>query len=502
MDDGEMRLGGRCQMHSNQAKCHFCTCALEDSSSKNMWVLWAFVATACAALLCVQLTSLLAARKLARNVEQFVKDAPKLRSRCLLAGKRALVFVNPHGGSNSAYNIYRDVLLPMSKSLGVELDLVLTQYQGHCKEVTQNLAKDAEEARKKYAVVVCISGDGMLHEAINGLSLPLSPPAKQKHEEKERGSADKLGAREGGFLLALPVSILPAGSSNGVATSMTSATPFQATKSLLLGRPSLVDLYSVQTFDVENGKRRGTPLYDIHITSYGIVADHNYLAEVPLRWMGKALKGVIVPAIVILQAYRVKCRLLFRSAPVSKQDKAEGHYREVVPAQPTSTMAGRAANIPQPDFAATPPPVEPHPAFPEKRGQWWEDQLLKQGGALQLLCAANLAWGSHDTCFAPGMLPDSGFFDVMIIRNGGRLDLLKTFVKMETAQHIYDTWLERYKLDSMVLIPTPDASGRLGRIDVSGERFPSDPVVIDLLPSAALFWHEPPGNIKPGYVTD
>ena len=66
-------------------------------------------------------------------------------------------------------------------------------------------AKQDPAKAQNYAVVVCISGDGMLHEALNGLCVLDSAKKRvttrsMSREEEKRG------------LLALPLSILPGGS--------------------------------------------------------------------------------------------------------------------------------------------------------------------------------------------------------------------------------------------------------------------------------------------------
>eukprot|EP00457_Paulinella_chromatophora_P004669 gb/GEZN01004681.1/.p1 GENE.gb/GEZN01004681.1/~~gb/GEZN01004681.1/.p1 ORF type:complete len:446 (+),score=58.50 gb/GEZN01004681.1/:155-1492(+) len=440
--------------------------------------MWAALAVlVCLAILAYfKITSVIASRHLAKRVKEFVKDSAKHRQKCLLTGKRALVFVNPHGGSKSAMRIYQEVLLPMSRALGLELDLVVTQHQGHCLEVTQKLAQDPVSAARKYAVVVCISGDGMLHEAINGLSLP---PGKATLQNKNPG-----------YLLALPLSALPGGSSNGVATSLAGADAFEAVQAFLLGRPSPVDLYSVQKLDPQTRTRCGPVTYDLHIISFGLVADHNHLAERTLRWIGKSLKELLAPLIVILQCKQYACRLLLRPVPVTAHDKLQDAYRAVGP--------GDGKNGPV-FVVRSETPVEPHPSaskLPDR--EWWEDAKLSQpGGTLQLFCASNLAWGSGDTCFSPGMNPASGFIDVLLIRSAGRLRMMQTFLGLEKGEHIHNSWLERYKVDSFVLIPLLHR-GSMGKLDVSGEPRPTEPVVVDVLPGAALFWFVPPGDLGPG----
>merc|ERR1712079_888085 len=95
-----------------------------------------------------------------------------------------------------------------------------TKRAGHAFEIARDLDTS------KYTVLVCISGDGMLHEIINGLAKGSSMPTERMKN--------------------MPICILPAGTSNGVATNMTSSDPFDAVVALIEGGPVPTDLYSMK----------------------------------------------------------------------------------------------------------------------------------------------------------------------------------------------------------------------------------------------------------------
>ena len=92
----------------------------------------------------------------------------------------------------------------MCEASGIAVDAIRTERAGHARELAAGLKPG------QYAVVVAVSGDGMLHEVLNGLV-------------------------EGSGVSSQALSILPGGSSNGVATSMTSRDPFNAVVSLIQG---------------------------------------------------------------------------------------------------------------------------------------------------------------------------------------------------------------------------------------------------------------------------
>jgi diacylglycerol kinase family enzyme len=102
--------------------------------------------------------------------------------------------------------------------------------------------------------MVTISGDGMLHEVFNGL-------ASAGH------GCEPLEAFQG-----QPVSIIPGGTSNGIATTMTHSMPFLAAKKLVEGDEVPVDLYRTQDGNFQS-------IWDCHVLSWGIIAEHDSLVE-------------------------------------------------------------------------------------------------------------------------------------------------------------------------------------------------------------------------------
>ena len=57
-------------------------------------------------------------------------------------GKPLLVLVNPHGGDRTAVKMVRDVLTPMAKASGVQLDVVQTTHAGHAREIATSFDAD------------------------------------------------------------------------------------------------------------------------------------------------------------------------------------------------------------------------------------------------------------------------------------------------------------------------------------------------------------------------
>lgn len=98
---------------------------------------------------------------------------------------KLLVLVNPHAGTGHARHILYKAG-PILEELGFAYDAVVTERPGHALEhITK--AKDADE----WTAVVVISGDGTVHEVVNGLH--------------GRGMLDRV-----------PIAVVPAGSGNAL----------------------------------------------------------------------------------------------------------------------------------------------------------------------------------------------------------------------------------------------------------------------------------------------
>jgi hypothetical protein len=255
---------------------------------------------------------LLAGRNRAK--EEVSKYSPSSPSKLKDDGsqtKRILVLVNPHGGSKTGPTIFNDVLQPMCEKAGIIVDVTYTTHAGHAHTIAKDVALDNAARQKqnkprKYQVVCTVSGDGMLHEVFNGLA------SAAGLDDLKKSAADHIKGQ--------PVSILPAGTSNGIATTMTGSTPFIAVKKLIEGSEVPVDMYRTQYGDGTND------VWDCHVLSWGIIAEHDSLVESTLRFLGKTLKLLVAPVIVILRANTHAGRFYFVPAKKSKMPTSVPFY--------------------------------------------------------------------------------------------------------------------------------------------------------------------------------
>ncbi|EGD76220.1 hypothetical protein PTSG_00923 [Salpingoeca rosetta] len=181
-----------------------------------------------------------------------------------LPRRHLLVLVNPFGGTRKAPKIYENTLVPMFTRAALSHDVVNTTHQGHAKELMQGLDLD------KYDGVVCVSGDGLLNEAVNGLM--------------SRDDGDR--ARQ------MPLGLVPAGSGNGLCKCIATNTPEEAAHNIIKGNTAPMDLVRIE--------QQGAPAnYSFLQVSLGLLADVDIESERLLSWFmtPEAAKHVGAPCV-------------------------------------------------------------------------------------------------------------------------------------------------------------------------------------------------------------
>ena len=217
---------------------------------------------------------------------------------------RIVAIVNPHGGMKKAKGLYRRVFEPMCRALGVAVELQETTCAGHAIKLARRAAEDPG-----VGLVVCFSGDGMLHEAIEGVM-------------QAGTAADGSGDNR----MHTPVAIMPCGSSNGLAKSLYGTVdPFECAKQILTRcqarRSSLVSLRSL------SGGDGGREHFDVMGVSQAVVGDANYICEGKLRWMnnlplGVAIKETLAAVYLITLMRKYHVHVAMRCLPVSAEEVA------------------------------------------------------------------------------------------------------------------------------------------------------------------------------------
>jgi len=177
--------------------------------------------------------------------------AAALPSPC--AHRFVFVIVNPNAGSGAGKTVYEDVVKPLLERAGVKHGVAFTTRPGHAREICEEvlLGRHDIDNQHSFDCIVAVSGDGMLHECLNGV----------------------MRARA-----AIPLAIVPAGSGNGVAETLygRGCDATTAMLAILSGRPRKVDVLAMDPIGASKGR---TPTYDLHFFCWAVFADHDYLVR-------------------------------------------------------------------------------------------------------------------------------------------------------------------------------------------------------------------------------
>ncbi|KAK3839794.1 MAG: ATP-NAD kinase-like domain-containing protein [Linnemannia gamsii] len=182
------------------------------------------------------------------DVDRFIKTARDLG--VFPRTRRILLLVNPNGGVGKAKRISDTVVKPMLQHSGLVVDEQYTEYGKHAIEIANKLDLNKVDS------LVVVSGDGVLHEVINGL---LSRPDWDQARKTSIG-------------------IIPAGSGNAIGTSIGTISPIVATLAVIRGETSKLDIFSLSQLN----KPR---IYSMLSFSWGMMADSDIESD-KYRWLG------------------------------------------------------------------------------------------------------------------------------------------------------------------------------------------------------------------------
>ena len=174
--------------------------------------------------------------------------------------KRWLILINPVSGPGNAVRIFGQVR-PVLAANRVALTELVTTHAGHASEIAAGINLDDVDG------IVCVGGDGLLHELVNGLMV--------------RPDASAAVAQ-------LHLGVLPGGSANSLCTSLVKAAgepigPMSSAYLLCRGAPQPIDLLRV-------AQPSRPELYGFLSLEWAMASDLDLGSE-HLRWMGDVRRG-------------------------------------------------------------------------------------------------------------------------------------------------------------------------------------------------------------------
>ncbi|EKM82646.1 hypothetical protein AGABI1DRAFT_104558, partial [Agaricus bisporus var. burnettii JB137-S8] len=336
--------------------------------------------------------------------------------------RRLRVLVNPHGGVKKRLPCF-----PTSSNLyfvprGVSsISPVDTTHHGHAHDIAKDLATN-------YDAVVAVSGDGLVHEVLNGFA---------EH-------ADPIKA------FSIPVAPIPTGSGNGLSLNLLGEKDgFDVTKAALnvvKGQPMKVDLFSFTQDDERS--------ISFMSQSLGLMADLDVGTE-HLRWMGDT-RFIVGMLRGLIQFKACPVQISYKAAEKDKRKMAESAsaHRNAV-AKDTSASAAEG------DTAETLPPLRFQPG---SSGEGWttiDEPLL-------YVYAGKGPFVGRDYMAFPVSLPDDGLIDVVTVPLSSRKDVVVGMVGASKGDSYWSPKLHYVKAHAYRVKPLK----KKGSLAVDGELYP------------------------------
>ncbi|KAF9310851.1 sphinganine kinase lcb4 [Podila horticola] len=324
--------------------------------------------------------------------------------------KHFKVLVNPFGGQGHAKKLWENIAEPLVKAAGCTYDLTYTTHRYHAKEIAKDLNI------RLYDAVICVSGDGVVHEVINGLM--------ERH--------DAIIAHK------LPIGAIPGG--------------------VIKGRAMPVDLCSVTQ---GNGR-----FFSFELQSFGLIADVDLGTE-HMRWMGEARFTVSALGKLLSQA-TTRCELAY--IPVETNIKRiheqynEARRRPVVWADQThDELDANHSSIDDKFGKVT-------DSFRQ------EDGWVVENDEYITVVGAKMPWISKGSVTNPAAQPNDGCIDLLVFpKDIGRVAGLAVMIGVETGEHVFHKDVRYMKVKAFRV--SPKASS--GFISMDGEHTPYQPYQVE-----------------------
>ncbi|KAF9584264.1 sphinganine kinase lcb4 [Lunasporangiospora selenospora] len=347
----------------------------------------------------------------------------RVKDQALAAQWQTNVLNHVYKGQGHARRIWETTSEPILRAAECTYDLTYTTHRYHAKEIAKSL-----DIRQFHAIV-CISGDGVLHEVINGLM-----------ERPDAASAHKL-----------PLGAIPGGEDHG-------AHPANATLGIIKGRAMPADLCSIT-----QGNNR---YFSFVLQSFGLIADVDLGTE-HMRWMGEA-RFTVAALGKLLSQTTYECELAFIPAETDIK-KIHTQYNEkrkqpVVWAEQThDELDENHATIIDRYGCATDSIKESDGWIVEK------DRYITVVGG-------KMPWISKGSVSHPAVQPNDGLIDLLVFpKDTGRAAGMQIMIGVETGEHVHHEKVRYMKVKAFRVTPTAAS----GYISIDGEHTPFEPYQVE-----------------------
>lgn len=397
-------------------------------------------------------------------------------------GKRALVIVNPIGGQGHSRRWCRTLVRPVLEAHSMRVTVFETQRAGHAAEYIDT---HAEGLPAHFDLLIMLSGDGLLSEVLNAIVVRAGRALPPGSDVLTNPASGAYHAHLRQALHALPIAVLPGGTSNGLVASL--FTPafdvVDVLRRVMVAKPRSVDILSVQTPTLSTGARgepdpistdfsratarsAGAPVIKVDMLTYlyGMVADNDNYVERALRSWPHLLRTTIAPLAAIALSRPVKANVRFKPLPFTAAEQAKYHYT------PSHALERWAADECAERSACA--SGQDADGWRVIRADWTS------------LVVLNVAWPASDVCFAPSAQPDDGALYICAVQGAiPRWRTLYMFLQLSDGSHNRLDECQYFKADEICIHPHNDH----GNMIISGEPLQVQSTHIRVQHKAACF---------------
>lgn len=415
--------------------------------------------------------------------------------------KELVVFVSPVSGSGGAKKMWEREVLPLLSLSKHSIHVVTTTRQAHAEDYIADISNDLNGNH----VCVAVGGDGMMHEAVNGLQRRRHALAEGDIDEENTG---------------LPLlAAIPAGSGCALAKCFNILEPIEAAKALVHLNSTLIDLFHITyvpcqhnyvplPHEIKEAKKNNLPVpqsrsevtscqdpprYAFLNVAFAITNEVDKGSE-HMRWMGNARFTVKAMQILAtgIPLYRCKVRYRAWSHAVTGEtlEKTETHQMLPHKTYPkctrrdecahclSSRKRSRSGNAVDREQQQEPGMGTPTTPMTDEWKELPQDRFV-------LLMLNNLMDAARDMAMAPLAHVGDGCID--LVYNGrvpgdnrpvARAEFIKIFLGLEGGSHITEPQVHYVKAQEVEVMPED------GLVMADGELLPASGVRVKTIPQA------------------
>jgi len=337
--------------------------------------------------------------------------------------KELAVIINPIGGKHNARQQWLNKAKPLFTLAKIHFQEYETQHSNHAFEIAAQLDIQHLDG------IVCVGGDGLFNEIINGL---------MSRKDKEKA-------------IQIPIGLIPAGSQNALAVSCAGTVdPIKHTLWIIKGYKRPLDLVSVNfkpkrssSAANERTMEEGSlPMskYSAVVVAFGLLGEVGQTCE-KYRWMGPS-RYIWCGGKRLLSPLFYKCKISYLPADVPEWYWNEFHEE----------------NVPPPEFS----------------WQQLDEEVFN-------LLVFNVSGANTQTpAVIPTCDPSDGAMSVCVWRKCTRANIVNYLLRQYSGNHVNLDFIHIFKAKALRFEPISDCP-----INIDGEIFPCGSFELNTLPSAA-----------------